>query len=212
MFFPPILFYMKASCELLPSRIQRDSSECNWSKNDRLCSLRPPPTDAIFIILIALLTTILSLPILLFLNYLLNGYASNYPGSRGLHDEVGEGGERASTSPSMRSSSQNTTTAEILRNSTSSSAFGAELKKGLPAGDIVDYRSINITSQNSYAGKRKQSSDINSLLSTVISESYRRSLPSNIHTPLIAFPDSINTVSNEISRISLFSTRLDFEI
>ena len=89
------------------------------------------------------------------MNYLLNGYASNYPGSRGLDDEVGEEEVIASTNTSKKSSTQKTTTAEILRNSTSSSAFGLELKKGLPAGNAVDYRSINITSQFSYAGKNK---------------------------------------------------------
>ena len=133
---------MKASCEFSPSKIQSDSSECNWSKDDRLCSLRPPPKDFIFIILVALLTTLLSIPILLLLNYLLNGYASNYPGSRGLHDEIGEEEEMASKNPSKKSSTVNTTSAEILRNSTSSSAFGEELRKGLPAGNIVDRKSV----------------------------------------------------------------------
>ena len=159
-----ILLFVKASCELSPSKIQSGSSECNWSKDDRLCSLRPPPKDFIFIILVALLTTLLSIPILLLLNYLLNGYASNYPGSRGLHDEIGEEEEMASKNHSQKSSTPTTTAAEILRNSTSSSAFGAELKKGLPAGNAVDYRGINITSQNSYAGKNNQTLDLNFLL------------------------------------------------
>ena len=112
--------------------------------------------------------------------YLLNGYASNYPGSRGLDDEVVEEEEIDSTSLSKKSCAPNTTAAEILRNSTASSAFGAELKKGLPVGNTVDYRSINITSQISYAGN-KQSFDLNSLLvdvpSVVSSEGYRGHLP-----------------------------------
>ena len=146
---------MKIRCEYSPSKIRTDSTECSWSKEDRLCSLRPPPKDPVFIILVALLTVILSIPILLVLNYLLNGYASNYPGSRSLDDEVVEEKEIASTDPSKKSSASSTTAAEILRNSTSSSAFGAELTKGLPAGGTVDYRSINVTSQFSYAGKNK---------------------------------------------------------
>ena len=104
------------------------------------------------------------MPILLLLNYLLNGYASNYPGSRGLDDKVSEQGERASTNLSKKSSTPNTTAAVILRSSTSPSAFGAELKKGLPAGNTVDYRSINFISQTSYAGKSRHSFDLNSLL------------------------------------------------
>ena len=135
---------------------------CEWTDNG--CALRPPPEDFIFTIQVALLTTILSMPILLLLNYLLNGYASNYPGSRGLDDKVGEEEEIDGTNPSKKSSTSNITAAEILRNSTSSAAFGAELKKGLPAGNTVDYRSINITSQISYAGENKHSNDVNSLL------------------------------------------------
>ena len=152
-----------------PSKIQNGASECNWSKVDRLCSLRPPPKDFIFIILVALLTTILSIPILIFLTYLLNGYASNYPGSRGIHDEIGGEKEIASTDPSKKSSASSTTAAEILRNSTASSLFEVELKKGLPAGNTVDYRSINIISQNSYAGKRKHFFEFNCLLVDVSS-------------------------------------------
>ena len=146
---------MKATCELTPSKIRSGSSECNWNKTLKYCSLQHPPKDPIFIILVALLTTILSIPILFLLKYLINGYASNYPGSRNLEDEVGEEEEMASKNPSKKSSTPNTTAAEILRNSTSSSAFGEELRKGLPAANTVDYRSINITSQFSYAGKNK---------------------------------------------------------
>ena len=132
----------------------------------------------------ALLTTLLSIPILLLLEYLINGYASNYPGSRGLDDEVVEEDEMASTKLSKKSSAPNITAAELLRNSTSSAAFGAELKKGLPAGNTVDYRSINITSQFSYAGKRKESIDLLSLFvnvfNVVLLERYVGSLPLHI--------------------------------
>ena len=63
----------------------------------------------------------------------------------------------------------------------SSSAFGEELRKGLPAGNTVDYRIINIISQISYAGKNKYSFDLNSLLVNGSSidkqEDYRGFLP-----------------------------------
>ena len=148
--------------------------------------MRPPPEDPVFIILVALLTTILSIPILLVLNYLLNGYASNYPGSRGIHDNAGEEEEIATTKkPFKISSAPSITAAEILRNSASSSAFGAELKKGLPTGITVNYRSINITSQISYAGESNHSFDLDSLLINVspvdTSGDYRGSLPLPSH-------------------------------
>ena len=70
----------------------------------------------------------------------------------------------ANRSPSQKSNTPNTTAAELLRNSTALSAFGVELKKGLPVGNTVDYRSINIISQISYAGKSRHSFDLNFLL------------------------------------------------
>ena len=154
-----------------------------WSEADSLCSLRPPPKDPVFIILVALLTVILSIPLFLFVNYLLNSYASNYPGSRGHDDEVVEEEEMARKNHSQKSSAPNITAAELLRNSTASSAFGVELKKGLPAGNTVDYRSINFISQTSYAGKYKQPSDLNFLFvdafPVVSVKDYRGSLPTN---------------------------------
>ena len=89
------------------------------------------------------------------MNYLINGYASNYPGSRGVQKEIGEKEIINSTNPSKESSTPNTTAAVILRDSMPPSAFGAELKKGLPLGNTVDYGGINITAQNSYAGNKQ---------------------------------------------------------
>ena len=188
---------MKASCEFSPSKIRSGSSECNWNKTLKYCSLQHPPKDPIFIILVALLTTILSIPILFLLKYLINGYASNYPGSRSLHDEVGEEEEIESKNPSKKSSTPKTTAAEILRNSTSSSAFGEELRKGLPAGNAVDYRSINITTQNSYAGGSKQSFEFIVSLSMSL-QRITEDLSRDLYFSLIAFPDNINTVRKEI--------------
>ena len=82
----------------------------------------------------------------------------------------------ASKNHCQKSSTPNTTTAEILRNSLSSSAFGEELRKGLPTDNTIDYQSINITSQITYAGN-KQSFDLNFLFVDVSSEDYRGSLP-----------------------------------
>ena len=146
------MFVTQISCTSVPSKIQRGSSECNWNNSDQHCSLRPPPNDAIFIILVALLTIILSIPILLFLHYLINGYGSNWPGGRSRPDDEGLDPDHFTRKQFDKNITENVSSAEVLRNSLYSIAFGKELKKGQPEGNTVDYRSINITAQIAYAG------------------------------------------------------------
>ena len=59
----------------------------------------------------------------------------------------------------------------------STSAFGEELRKGLPLGNTVDYRGKSIASKISYAGTNTRSFDLDSLLADISSadssEDYR---------------------------------------
>ena len=151
------LQFFKAFCTSCPSKIQKGASQCTWSKVDLHCSSRPPPTDPVVTILVALLTTIISVPILVFLNFLLDGYASNWPGSRGVVDDIGTEGETKRKTHIQRKDTPSATASEILRNSSYSSAYGEELKKGLPEGNAVDYQRVNTISQIAYAGTCVQS-------------------------------------------------------
>ena len=187
------------SCLSSPSLIQKNSPLCDWNGQTATCTYKPPPQDPVFIILVALLISILTLPLLMFLHYLINEHASNYPGHRELvdvkcnenknkngnqngnnnqnenqndqngnneHDENGYKhgstssgigfygyGIRHKNTKKIQTVIPNVTAAEILRDSTFSSAFSIELKKGQPEGEIVDYHSINTISQMAYAGK-----------------------------------------------------------
>ena len=60
--------------------MQSDASQCTWSKEDLSCSLTNPPSDPVFTILVALLTMILSIPVLVFLSVVLEEFASKTPG------------------------------------------------------------------------------------------------------------------------------------
>ena len=62
--------------------MQSDASQCMWSKEDSLCSIANPPSDPVFTILVALLTMIMSIPVLMFLQYILEEYASKTPGCK----------------------------------------------------------------------------------------------------------------------------------
>ena len=141
--------------------IQNGVSQCIWSKTDLNCSLRPPPVDPVFTILVALLTTIVTIPIIILLHYILNSYASNWPGSRGFVDDMnftdqkeqnGQQGQKGQKNQSNDNDIENITTAEKIKIVTYSSPLGEEIKKKLPPGNTVDYTTANAISQMAYAG------------------------------------------------------------
>ena len=141
----------QTSCLRYPSKIQSGVSQCVYNDIESSCSLRPISKDPTFIILVALLTTILSLPIFVLMKYVLEGSASNWPGSRESIDDVGAEVDPPGSNPVVKKDTPSTA-AEILRNSASSSAFSKELQKGLRAGDILDSYSAGVISQMAYAG------------------------------------------------------------
>ena len=55
-------------------------SQCTWSNDDLTCNLRPPPADAIYIIIVSLITLLLGIPPSIFVTILLDEYASKWPG------------------------------------------------------------------------------------------------------------------------------------
>ena len=145
-----VIFVIQPSCLQFPSKIQRGQTLCIYDSNDG-CSLRPPPTEPVFIILVALLTAIISIPIIAFLQWLITGYARAWPGGRAGGDKF-ENEERESREISKRKKSLNSAPDAMLRNSTFTSAFGRELKKGLRTSSALDYHSAGIVAQMAYAG------------------------------------------------------------
>jgi hypothetical protein len=84
-YFVLILSYnmtAQTSCIAAPSKVQSGASQCAWSKDDSLCSIANPPSDPVFTILVALLTMIMSIPVLMVLQYFLEEFASKTPGKR----------------------------------------------------------------------------------------------------------------------------------
>lgn len=85
-------------CLAAPSKIKADASQCMWTEAKGLCSQSPPPKDFVFIILVSLITIILSIPITMALNFLLENYASIYPSTNDGSEDIIEsnhGGEVA---------------------------------------------------------------------------------------------------------------------
>lgn len=69
------------SCTDTPSKVQSDASLCKWNEVDLTCRLRPPPNDPIFIIIVALLAIVMSIPAISLILLVLTKYASRKPGS-----------------------------------------------------------------------------------------------------------------------------------
>jgi hypothetical protein len=86
--FPVFICLLQASCTSAPSKVQSGATLCNWSSSDLSCSLAPPPSDPIFTILVALLTIVMSIPIIMLLQFILDEYASKQPGSLKPESEV----------------------------------------------------------------------------------------------------------------------------
>jgi hypothetical protein len=90
--FPSLIFYFviksQESCTSAPSKVQSGASLCNWSSDDQSCTLAPPPSDPIFTILVALLTIIMSIPIVMLLQYVINEFACKRPGSKSPETEI----------------------------------------------------------------------------------------------------------------------------
>ena len=117
--------------------------------------MTPAPSDPVFTIIVALLSAIMSIPILIMLNKSLDRYSGNWPGSRGFEDDLDEatkGEEIGKARKSERVDIRVSNVAEKLRNSTRESAFGEEIKKGLLSGSAIDVASDPNTSQIAYTG------------------------------------------------------------
>ena len=77
-----LLFKSKFTCLEVASRVEAGASQCDWNEVDLSCSMRPPPTDPIFTILVSLLTVLISIPVTMFLTIVLEEYCSKYAGGR----------------------------------------------------------------------------------------------------------------------------------
>ena len=63
-------------------------TQCTWTKEDSSCTLTPPPSDAVFTVIVALLTLILAIPITVALTLTLETYANKWPGKALNEDHV----------------------------------------------------------------------------------------------------------------------------
>ena len=89
------------------------------------------------------------------LHFLLVGYASNWPGSRGHEKDctVDVEGNRSGSSGARGGASSDAPTAQNWKNSVGTSAFGLEIREGLVRGSAADRNTAADISQIAYTGK-----------------------------------------------------------
>lgn len=147
-------FHVQTSCLNDPSKVQKGASQCEWDVDTTMCKEQDPPTDHAFTILVALLTGILSTPLLVAFTFVLNTYASTWPGSRGIEDDVGkcedpEGDENGDKKEEISEPD----TAAILRSSTRRSEFAEVVKRAVLRGGMSGKDTADEIARFAYAGE-----------------------------------------------------------
>jgi hypothetical protein len=120
-----------------------------WDGKINLCSPVEIPKDHTFTILVALLTTILSLPLLVVFTFVLEQYGSTWPGSRGIEDDVGKEEDLE-----LDDNTAGTDSADALRHSTRKSDFEDVIKRAVLRGGMSGKDPSAEFAQRAYAGKK----------------------------------------------------------
>ena len=136
----------QTNCLLKPSKLQSGTTQCIWDKVESSCSIRPPPADPAFTILISLLTMIMTVPIVMILHYILEEYAGRWPGSRGFEDDVGDDAK------SLDKMKADESVAIALRNASRQSDYGEVIKRGAMKGGMAGRDPAAEMAQMAYAG------------------------------------------------------------
>jgi hypothetical protein len=72
-------FNNQIDCEDLPSKVDSAASQCSWNANKMSCSLNPPPSNLVFYMIISMIIIIISLPLDMFLDFLMTTYCAKRP-------------------------------------------------------------------------------------------------------------------------------------
>jgi hypothetical protein len=123
-----------------------------WDGKINLCSPVEIPKDYTFTILVALLSTILSLPLLVVFTFVLEQYGSTWPGSRGIEDDVGK--EEDLELDDNGENTAGTYSADALRHSTRKSDFEDVIKRAVLRGGMSGKDPSAEFAQRAYAGKK----------------------------------------------------------
>jgi hypothetical protein len=131
------VYTTQSTCAALASKISSTETQCTWNSSASACAVTEPPTTVIFIVIVALITTILQIPIVLLLAFLLENYASIWPGR--------SGGYQEKINLNAKKDKALCETGLKLREATNKSMFGEVIDKAMKNGGAQDsYNSADI--------------------------------------------------------------------
>jgi hypothetical protein len=90
------VFTEQTTCTALPSKISSKETQCTWDEVNLSCAVTEPPSSVVFIVIISLITSILTIPIVLVLEFILENYAIAWPAKKGFTYDIDEGTDGAS--------------------------------------------------------------------------------------------------------------------
>lgn len=121
---------------------------CTWSGKEQSCSIREPPSDLVFVVVVSFATIIISLPLIVMLNMVLEIYCSKWPGEVVDEDRITEalsgGKPRARHSKTLKS---------LESDSVEKRYFGEVVKEGIASDGTTPFQAAREEAKFAYSGE-----------------------------------------------------------
>lgn len=121
---------------------------CAWSTTEQSCSIRDPPSDLLFVVLVSFATVIFSIPVIVILNMVLEIYCSKWPGETVDEDRITEalsGGKPVAQSSKTINYHESDTVERRY--------FGEVVKEGIAADGATPLKAAADEAKFAYSGE-----------------------------------------------------------
>lgn len=121
---------------------------CAWSTKEQSCSIRDPPSDLVFVVLVSFATVIFSIPVIVILNMVLEIYCSKWPGEAVDEDRITEalsGGKPVAQSPKTINYNESDTVERRY--------FAEVVKEGIAADGATPFKAAADEAKFAYSGE-----------------------------------------------------------
>ena len=137
-----IFVFIQETCLAVPSKISSTATQCIWYPEIASCQVTEPPQTLIFIVIVALITTILTIPPVIILCFVLENFAASFPGKQGYRHQInGKSGDKIMSEVALK-----------ICEEENKSLFGEAISRAIKKGSARDsYTSADLT-QITYSG------------------------------------------------------------
>ena len=123
---------------------------CIWSGKEQSCSLREPPSDVMFVVLVSFATVIISIPLIVVLNMVLEIYCSKWPGEAVDEDRITEALSGTKPKQGARCSK---TLKSLESDTVEKRYFGEVVKEGIAADGMTPFQAAIEDAKFAYSGE-----------------------------------------------------------